>query len=163
MEFEEHVRLQLSGQKLVVRCFGLEDQATVGVEHPGGNLELSRADWRELHRVLGRVLAPLPPPPVAAIEPAHGVLPAKPARQGSAWDEDDDVALGEGWKAGHTVKALAMQLERTTGAIASRLVRVGLEPTKEAVRLAASRERAAAQRAGVPGSDSKGDGGAGRA
>lgn len=146
MEFEEHIRLQLGDQKLVVRCLGLEDQARVRLEHEAGSLELSRADWRELHRVLARVLAPLPPPPVAIVEPPHGALPVKPARQGSTWDEDEDVVLADGWRAGLPVKALAQRLERTTGAVASRLVRLGLEPSKEAVRLA-SRGKAAAYRA----------------
>ena len=145
MDFEEHVRLQLGDQKLVIRCLGLDDQSSVRLEHQGGSLELSRADWRELHRVLTRVLAPLPPPPTVIVDPPHGVPPVKPGRQGSTWDEDEDVALADGWRAGLPVKALAQRLERTTGAVASRLVRLGLEPSKEAVRLA-SRDKAASYR-----------------
>jgi hypothetical protein len=140
MDFEEHVRLRFGVETVVVRCLGLDADSRVRIEQGPNALDLSRADLTELTRVLARILAPLPP--LGRPEPPPE--PGRPARQGAAWDAVDDRAVEVGWAEGRTVKQLATDLGRTTGAVAARLVRLGLEPTRDAVR-DASRGRAMRQ------------------
>ncbi len=65
------------------------------------------------------------------IDPEMEVAPRaadnpQPPRQGKAWDADEQARLVQGHDAGKTHKAMAQELGRTTGAIRSRLVHLGL-------------------------------------
>lgn len=140
MEFEEHIKLTLGEQKIVVRCLGLDDAATVRVEAPSGTLELDRGAWRELHRVLGRVLAPLPAAPEATEQQGKPAKP-KPARQGDPWEDEEEQQLKESWEAGETLQDLAETHERSVGAIRSRVLKLGLEEDADAVKRANDERR----------------------
>jgi hypothetical protein len=49
-----------------------------------------------------------------------------PSRAGTPWSQAEDESLREAYVKGRTVKELAVEHERTDGAISSRLVRLGL-------------------------------------
>lgn len=54
---------------------------------------------------------------------------AGPRNAGRPWSTDDDTTLANGFDAGEAIGALAVQLERTRGAINARLVKLGkIEP-----------------------------------
>ncbi len=57
-----------------------------------------------------------------------------PACAGQAWTEEEDERLERSYKSGSTKAELALAHERTPGAIASRLVRLGIVAATESVR-----------------------------
>lgn len=72
------------------------------------------------------------PQVIRALHHAHELLqnPAlannRPANQGKPWPEAEDAALAEAFERGDQIKDIAAEHKRTTGAIRSRLVKLGL-------------------------------------
>jgi len=71
---------------------------------------------------------------LAAAAPANSLKATAGGRAGARnagrpWSAEDDVALAAGFDSGSNIDALALAFERTRGAIAARLVRLGkIEP-----------------------------------
>jgi hypothetical protein len=62
-----------------------------------------------------------------------GTANTKPANAGKAWAEDESQRLAAAFTAGASVAELAKTHQRSTGAITSRLIRLGLmEPSEDA-------------------------------
>lgn len=57
--------------------------------------------------------------------PAKAAKPVKVGNAGKPWTPEEDQRLGQAFDAGATVATLASTHQRTTGAITSRLVRLG--------------------------------------
>jgi hypothetical protein len=53
---------------------------------------------------------------------------------GRPWPPEDDLALAARWRAGDSVAALAERFGRTGGAVAARLVKLGLAEDRQSVR-----------------------------
>ncbi|MCE1238018.1 MAG: hypothetical protein LWW93_16840 [Hyphomicrobiales bacterium] len=82
----------------------------------GQILELARDEWAALAKAIAESgLAG------ARCEPKR----KPPANTGRPWTEELDRLLVTSWRTGASVSALARDFERTEGAIASRLVRLG--------------------------------------
>ncbi len=63
-----------------------------------------------------------------AASPIKAVKPAKVGNAGKSWTADEDQQLLQAFDAGTTVATLATTHQRTTGAITSRLIRLGRLP-----------------------------------
>ncbi|MFH1467390.1 MAG: hypothetical protein ABIO70_23605 [Pseudomonadota bacterium] len=88
---------------------------------------LSVRELRDLQRAIELLVAR---DPVA--DPRPGTAPGRP--MGRPWPPEDDLALAERWRAGESVAALAERFGRTGGAIAARLVKLGLAEDRQSVR-----------------------------
>ena len=58
----------------------------------------------------------------------------QPAAMGKKWSEEDDDALAAAWAGGGRVSVLAVDMERSTGSIVARLVRLALVESREEAR-----------------------------
>jgi len=63
--------------------------------------------------------------------PSAGTADTKPANAGKAWAEDESQRLAAAFNAGASVADLAKTHQRSTGAITSRLIRLGLMQPSE--------------------------------
>ena len=89
---------------------------TLPPDHPGQRPETLRVVFGALALLQADADRALRTPASAAVRARNAGLP---------WSAQDDAALASGFDAGQPVAALAAQLERTRGAINSRLVRLG--------------------------------------
>ena len=91
--------------------------AALPPDHPGQQPATLRVVFAALN-----LLAAEPAPPPRGREPQLA-LAARNA--GRPWSAVDDAALAAAFESGSTIGALAVQMERTRGAITARLVRLG--------------------------------------
>jgi hypothetical protein len=93
-------------------------------------LTLSLSDFARLHEatalMMGTPAIALPVPPAG---PA-----ASRSRAGQPWTSQEDDELSRGFSAGESAAELGLRLDRTRGAIASRLQHLGLIASKEELR-----------------------------
>lgn len=93
-------------------------------DHPGQRPDTLRVVFAALALIEGERNASTAPAPAA---PRTLGLAARNA--GRPWSPGDDEALVGAFEAGATIGALALQMERTRGAITARLVKLGkIEP-----------------------------------
>ncbi|MDA9359841.1 hypothetical protein N9R50_01555, partial [bacterium] len=59
------------------------------------------------------------------VTPSKSAAQGKPARSGQKWDSEEVALVVKHWNNGETVKGIASQLDRTQGAIRSRLRKLG--------------------------------------
>lgn len=98
------------------------------ITRDGECVELGEADWRALQQAIARLF------PAPAAPPAET---PQQARTGRAWTAAMDAHLAARWTAGETLARLAASLGRSAGAIAARLVRLGLVESRQHARLLA--------------------------
>ncbi len=136
MDVQERLQVTLGERVVEIQSEGRGREATVRLAIGGGEVALTREEWAEVHRSLGRMLAPpvLTPPSEAAA--------AGPGRRGQPWEDTEDEQLREGWSDGATVAQLAKEHERSRGAIRARLLRLGIVASKPEL-VVANRERRA--------------------
>lgn len=143
LELEEHVKVTLGERSLVLRSMGRSASATLRLEYEGVAVEWTRAEWREVHRVLGRLLAPLPEPPASPSTTAgrRGAGP-QPVRQGKPWTAEEDDRLRAAWlDDGATLEELVEEHGRSLGGILSRLVRLEIVESRKDARAEGVRRR----------------------
>jgi len=126
MDVQERLRVTLGDRVVEIRSEGLGPAAMLRLSVGVGEVALTREEWAEVHRSLGRMLAP-----AALARPSTGAAEGGPARRGSPWTETEDAQLREGWADGATVTQLAEEHDRSTGAIRSWLVRPEVVASKQ--------------------------------
>ena len=113
-------------------------------------LTLPAADWLGLRDAISRLLA------FEKAKPTGKPVAGRPPRQGAAWSEADDRQLAALFEMGRLPETIGFELDRSRGAIVSRLERLGLvergvlRPNFAAAQKQWSSERATAPDEGPP-------------
>lgn len=94
----------------------------------GRELELSRSEWELLAKALGKIIAGLPAWQVGRrSKPVRAGSSSGPlANAGEKWTPELDDVLRLKFEAGERPQDIAVEFQRTPGAITARLVRLGL-------------------------------------
>lgn len=114
-------------------CFRLERAGAPAIARlitPEGEVvELEKGAWVALAAAIGRIFP--------SGTPQRGRVPADPTRPnaGRPWTSAQDAELAARWTAGETARVLSRDLGRSPGAIAARLVRLGLVDDRAEARL----------------------------